>query len=147
MDLSCRTYYPWFGLPMCTHFSTKFSEKRLPVVALVSFPSSGNSWLRFLVEGATGIFSGSVYKDTRMSSGNTHFLYCQPLSNLTKNLVASSWLLRRNAAPQLWPDSCGQKPWSEGRHVRQVSGESHTPDQEPIQGTEIFSQSQVWRET
>jgi hypothetical protein len=31
--------------------------------ALVSFPGSGNSWLRYLIECATGVFTGSVYHD------------------------------------------------------------------------------------
>lgn len=33
------------------------------VVALVSFPGSGNTWLRYLLQQATGILTGSVYKD------------------------------------------------------------------------------------
>lgn len=32
-------------------------------VALVSFPGSGNTWLRYLIQQATGYFTGSVYKD------------------------------------------------------------------------------------
>lgn len=34
-----------------------------PVVALASFPGSGNTWLRYLLQQATGILTGSVYKD------------------------------------------------------------------------------------
>ncbi|XP_046387268.1 WSCD family member AAEL009094-like [Ischnura elegans] len=34
-----------------------------PVVALASFPGSGNTWLRYLIQQATGVFTGSVYKD------------------------------------------------------------------------------------
>nr|CAD7409860.1 unnamed protein product [Timema cristinae]CAD7424555.1 unnamed protein product [Timema monikensis] len=34
-----------------------------PVVALVSFPGSGNTWVRYLLQQATGIYTGSVYKD------------------------------------------------------------------------------------
>ncbi|XP_049941719.1 WSCD family member AAEL009094-like [Schistocerca serialis cubense] len=34
-----------------------------PVVALVSFPGSGNTWLRYLLQQATGVYTGSVYKD------------------------------------------------------------------------------------
>uniref|UniRef100_A0A1B0CIB8 Putative beta-16-n-acetylglucosaminyltransferase n=1 Tax=Lutzomyia longipalpis TaxID=7200 RepID=A0A1B0CIB8_LUTLO len=33
------------------------------VVALASFPGSGNTWLRYLLQQATGILTGSVYKD------------------------------------------------------------------------------------
>lgn len=38
-------------------------KKRTKRVALASFPRSGNTWLRFLIEEATGQQSGSVYKD------------------------------------------------------------------------------------
>jgi hypothetical protein len=34
-----------------------------PVVALASFPGSGNTWLRYLLQQATGVLTGSVYKD------------------------------------------------------------------------------------
>ncbi|CAH1118724.1 unnamed protein product [Phaedon cochleariae] len=32
-------------------------------IALASFPGSGNTWLRYLLQQATGLFTGSVYKD------------------------------------------------------------------------------------
>lgn len=32
-------------------------------VALASFPGSGNTWLRYLLQQATGVLTGSVYKD------------------------------------------------------------------------------------
>ncbi|KAK4314790.1 hypothetical protein Pmani_013936 [Petrolisthes manimaculis] len=34
-----------------------------PATALVSFPGSGNTWVRYLLQQATGYYSGSVYKD------------------------------------------------------------------------------------
>lgn len=34
-----------------------------PLAALASFPGSGNTWLRYLLQQATGILTGSVYKD------------------------------------------------------------------------------------
>ena len=34
-----------------------------PVVALGSFPGSGNSWVRLLLEAATGIYTGAIYCD------------------------------------------------------------------------------------
>ncbi|TRY68247.1 hypothetical protein TCAL_04080 [Tigriopus californicus] len=34
-----------------------------PMVALASFPGSGNTWLRYLIQQASGILTGSVYKD------------------------------------------------------------------------------------
>ncbi|XP_077980461.1 sialate:O-sulfotransferase 1-like [Glandiceps talaboti] len=35
-------------------------EKSRPMVALASFPGSGNTWLRHLIEQATGIYTGNV---------------------------------------------------------------------------------------
>ena len=35
-------------------------------VALASFPGSGNTWLRHMIEGAGGIFTGSRYKDLQI---------------------------------------------------------------------------------
>ena len=40
-----------------------FKAKPGPVVALASFPGSGNTWLRYLIQQATGFLTGSVYKD------------------------------------------------------------------------------------
>ena len=34
-----------------------------PIVALASFPGSGNTWLRYLIQQASGYLTGSVYKD------------------------------------------------------------------------------------
>lgn len=41
---------------------SKDTAKR-PVIALVSFPGSGNTWLRYLLQQATGIITGSIYED------------------------------------------------------------------------------------
>lgn len=40
-----------------------FLKKQSPLVALISFHGSGNTWVRHLVEQATGIFTGSIYCD------------------------------------------------------------------------------------
>ncbi|KAL1502079.1 hypothetical protein ABEB36_007277 [Hypothenemus hampei] len=32
-------------------------------IALVSFPGSGNTWLRYLLQQATGYYTGSIYRD------------------------------------------------------------------------------------
>ncbi|XP_076804204.1 sialate:O-sulfotransferase 2-like [Clavelina lepadiformis] len=40
----------------------------LPLVALASAPGSGNSWLRYLLEVATGIYTGSVYSDQPLTA-------------------------------------------------------------------------------
>lgn len=41
----------------------RFLDQRLPLVALVSFHGSGNTWLRYLLEQVTGVFTGSIYCD------------------------------------------------------------------------------------
>lgn len=33
------------------------------VTALVSYPGSGNTWLRYLIQQATGVYTGSIYTD------------------------------------------------------------------------------------
>lgn len=43
--------------------------KTHPVMALVSYPGSGNTWLRHLIELTTGVFTGSVYSDKVLHKG------------------------------------------------------------------------------
>ncbi|XP_002731982.1 uncharacterized protein LOC100368559 [Saccoglossus kowalevskii] len=43
-----------------------------PLVALASAPGSGNTWARSLLEKATGIYTGSVYRDRRLFYGGFH---------------------------------------------------------------------------
>uniref|UniRef100_A0ABM0MCP8 WSC domain-containing protein 1-like n=1 Tax=Saccoglossus kowalevskii TaxID=10224 RepID=A0ABM0MCP8_SACKO len=40
-----------------------FSEKKLPIAVLASPPGAGNTWVRYLLQQATGIYTGSVYHD------------------------------------------------------------------------------------
>ncbi|KAK4322633.1 hypothetical protein Pmani_006610 [Petrolisthes manimaculis] len=47
----------------CREYLVRFS-KGLPQVQLMSFPGSGNSWTRYLLEASTGIFTGSVFNDS-----------------------------------------------------------------------------------
>ena len=57
------TRYPWPDDVECKTFTTVFStQKYLPVIALASFPNSGSTWLRSLIEGLTGVFTGSFHK-------------------------------------------------------------------------------------
>ena len=41
----------------------RYKYDRGPHVLLTSVPSSGNTWLRYLLEKASGFFTGSIYKD------------------------------------------------------------------------------------
>ncbi len=37
-----------------------------PPMALASYPGSGNTWVRYLLEAASGVFTGSRYKDLQI---------------------------------------------------------------------------------
>jgi len=51
----------------CKLFRTRIAkEGSIPTRALASYPGSGNTWTRFLIESATGIFTGSIYGDTSL---------------------------------------------------------------------------------
>lgn len=50
------------------HKQRTFLEKPSSVVALVSFQGSGNTWVRHLLEQATGVYTGSVYCDTTLKA-------------------------------------------------------------------------------
>ena len=53
------------GVVIPQHYSCqKMSFKKTgPTIALASFPGSGNSWVRELLETATGVYTGSIYCD------------------------------------------------------------------------------------
>ena len=45
----------------------------LPQTLLVSFPGSGNTWLRFITETLTGAFTGSMYKDIMLANKGKYY--------------------------------------------------------------------------
>ncbi|XP_071789463.1 sialate:O-sulfotransferase 2-like [Asterias amurensis] len=47
----------------CNGTITLKPEGTMPLVAVSSFPGSGNTWVRYLIERATGIYTGSFYND------------------------------------------------------------------------------------
>ena len=56
--------YFWPSDPECGKFRTRFTVRHsLPARALISYPGSGNTWTRYLLEAATGVFTGSVFND------------------------------------------------------------------------------------
>lgn len=69
LDYSRQPYYPWrTTTDECANYATRFLVPgRAPIVALVSFPGSGNTWLRYLAEALTGVFTGSVYHDEMLA--------------------------------------------------------------------------------
>ncbi|KAJ8035779.1 WSC domain-containing protein 2 [Holothuria leucospilota] len=59
----------------CSQISLK-PNGSIPLRALASFPRSGNTWTRRLLEHATGIFTGSIYwrHESQLSIGSNIFL-------------------------------------------------------------------------
>ncbi|RXG58381.1 WSC domain-containing protein 2 [Armadillidium vulgare] len=55
----------WKRDEKCKKFDVRFG-KRFKFQYLASFPGSGNTWTRYLIEAATGIFTGSVFKDNTL---------------------------------------------------------------------------------
>ncbi|XP_021940466.1 WSC domain-containing protein 1-like isoform X2 [Zootermopsis nevadensis] len=69
VDRNRKTFIPWPYSEECGRYRIHFArQKSLPMTALVSFPGSGNTWVRYLLETASGIFTGSVYIDRRIIS-------------------------------------------------------------------------------
>ncbi|XP_047999023.1 WSCD family member AGAP003962 [Leguminivora glycinivorella] len=66
-----------------------------PVVALVSHPGSGNTWLRYLLQQVTGIMTGSIYMDYGL---RTHGF---PAENVTDGTVL---VVKTHEAPPVHPD-------------------------------------------
>lgn len=50
------------------HKQMSFLDRSNPIVALVSFQGSGNTWVRHLLEQASGIYTGSIYCDTTLKA-------------------------------------------------------------------------------
>lgn len=50
------------------HKQMTFLKRSSPIVALASFQGSGNTWVRHLLEQATGLYTGSVYCDETLKA-------------------------------------------------------------------------------
>ena len=57
-NMSIKSGFEW-----CSPLRYIPIEQRHNKTALASFPGSGNTWLRYLLQQVTGIFTGSVYDD------------------------------------------------------------------------------------
>ena len=58
MDLK---YRPWKNDTECNKYFIEFIRARKhPKMALASYPGSGNTWMRGIIERMTGYFTGSV---------------------------------------------------------------------------------------
>jgi hypothetical protein len=51
----------WSNDTFCNRFTVHLLEENLPPRALVSFPGSGNTWLRMLLMGVTGYYVDTIY--------------------------------------------------------------------------------------
>jgi len=62
-----KSRLPWEKDDECSQYKiSHLVPKSSPACALASYPGSGNTWLRYLIEGATGVFTGSRYKDLQI---------------------------------------------------------------------------------
>ena len=68
-----RENYFWPSDPECGQYRTRFVVRHsLQTRALVSYPGSGNTWIRYLVEAATGVFTGSIFNDKSILRAGHH---------------------------------------------------------------------------
>ena len=51
------------------HENRLWANSSRPWVALVSYPGSGNTWMRYLLQQSTGILTGSVFPDPSLKKG------------------------------------------------------------------------------
>ena len=63
------SFQPWrsHNDPECSSFVVQFIlNASQPLMALATYPGSGNTWIRGLIERLTGYFTGSPYADKRL---------------------------------------------------------------------------------
>lgn len=62
-----KSFRIWVKDENCNKLDVRFAlPHSIPMCGLVSFPGSGNTWLRRLIEASTGLFTGSLYDDTEL---------------------------------------------------------------------------------
>ena len=120
-----RTYNPWPNDAICREFVTRFStSRRRKTIGIFSFPNSGNTLMRQLVEAATGVFTGSFYSSLCESllAGKLFWymelikiqirikLFCE-LYHKQKLVIIILRSIWRGSSLQLWPYLCYQGPW------------------------------------
>ncbi|CAL4110799.1 unnamed protein product, partial [Meganyctiphanes norvegica] len=67
LDASHRKRTLWASEKTCGLYNVMFAMPgAMPLCALASYPGSGNTWTRYLIEAASGIFTGSIYKDQQL---------------------------------------------------------------------------------
>ena len=55
-----------FKVPWCLGNSLDVLDPQGPMTGLLSIPGSGNTWLRYLIQRATGFVTGSLYSDDHL---------------------------------------------------------------------------------
>ncbi|XP_068213713.1 sialate:O-sulfotransferase 1-like [Palaemon carinicauda] len=60
IDNSGQKRYWWSKDLLCSQYSVNFG-KNIVASWLLSYPRSGNTWTRYLIESASGFFTGSIY--------------------------------------------------------------------------------------
>jgi len=58
----------------CSGSPLQFLDPPGPITGLWSYPGSGNTWIRYLIEQATGKITGSVYKHNYVFGDLPHFI-------------------------------------------------------------------------
>ena len=54
----------------------KLGEKgQFPLTSISSYPGSGNTWVRYLIEEFTGYYTGSIYDDKRLYLGGFKVIF------------------------------------------------------------------------
>jgi len=67
IDLNQASKQTWPDDPECSYFQTHFLKpQRSSFVSLVSAGGSGNTWTRYMIEGMTGVFTGSAYRKVKL---------------------------------------------------------------------------------
>ncbi|XP_043247762.1 WSCD family member GA21586-like [Amphibalanus amphitrite] len=67
-----RPAHAWFTNAQCRPLLTRFTcDQCLPLVYLASFPRSGNTWLRYLLEASTGLVTTNGHPDFRTYRNQT----------------------------------------------------------------------------
>ena len=69
-------YRLWPDDPQCRRHVVQFIKKcDRPLMALASYPGSGNTFVRGIIERLTGYFTGSVYTDLLLFTKGSFILY------------------------------------------------------------------------
>ncbi|XP_054748431.2 sialate:O-sulfotransferase 1-like, partial [Lytechinus pictus] len=78
----CLSLVPAVSFDVCknAHFA---NPRTYPLIALTGVPGSGNTWTRYLLERASGFYTGSVYLDKKLFGGGFKGEYARYTSGKT----------------------------------------------------------------